>query len=508
MASLKSDSLKLHEAIENGELEEVEGLLRTIVPDKHYYDEDEKSAAFVALEREEDVIYELLVSKGISIGPHERLDEIPTIWLSRSIHMIHKKYFKDLSLKHLSALNSFSKASHEASSSERRQQLWLITEAFEDLNSSSWIEPILKIASTIPNLQIVFDFNHSSVEFLDPTKQRYVTATSSVSESYIYIGAKDLRTDRSFGEARCQVLSSLIHELCHIVLNVIYQNNGKPYKKGDEEMMEHFLKVVDMTEARKDVDPILESVYEYHPESRNAELIACVPQLLALYKDNEAKFEQTSAQFSELFMFYKEKTLVDLVREYPLLMVKQEIRKVNELCGSFALLDSSAIETTPQALDSLDIISSSMDEFLFLSSNSPQITLRAIYHQQSRLDQSLESSRIFADLRFIKVGKIFESVVRALRLSTNPILIVDCANNCEVSRLVRKFHNYGIRKNVVFVADCGFDSSVGGSLKTVVHSSDHLTEDSQKLPENKFILRGLGTRVKGEPLMENLHDSK
>lgn len=104
--------------------------------DKYYYDENKTSAAFYALDSGEDGIYELLVSKGVCIGPNERLDEIPAIESDESkklgLRKIHRKYFKDANLKHLMNLNSSYKLSHEASFSDRREYLRLIADAFED----------------------------------------------------------------------------------------------------------------------------------------------------------------------------------------------------------------------------------------------------------------------------------------------------------------------------------------------------------------------------------------
>lgn len=102
-----SDVTSFHEAIKRGRIEHVKTYLVNNPNTRHAYNIRNQSAASTALEAEQFGIYELLISQGVCLGPHEDVSEI----LSRQeqtnfrdnrkammkkiyIHEMHKKYFK------------------------------------------------------------------------------------------------------------------------------------------------------------------------------------------------------------------------------------------------------------------------------------------------------------------------------------------------------------------------------------------------------------------------------
>lgn len=276
MAQARPDYSKIHTAINDDKIEDVERLLdeKNGLVDRslHFYDAKLNSAASVALKCGNDKIYEFLVSKGIRIGPHEQIDEIvkeepPRKQLRlENIRSIHKKYFKDPNLNHLFKLNSISKLSHEAPRNDRREYLRLITEAFEDLNDSVLIKPVLKVASTVSNLKIVFDFNRHSVNFLDPNKKDDIMGTAYPEENCLFVGAKDLiAIDGQRSPNHNEVLAVLIHELSHIVMQEIYNNEAKPYLKDNIDKMLEFTNIVGEIELIKASEPYIDSVFSYPP---------------------------------------------------------------------------------------------------------------------------------------------------------------------------------------------------------------------------------------------------
>lgn len=521
-SQLKSfnDAILLHRSIEKGDLEEVKKSLLSLSHDKYFFDSNRLSAPAYAIKLGKHEIYEFFVSQGIYLGPHELMDEITNNQKRNEkeiLRDIHKKYLNTPSLKHLVDLNSSSRLSHEASPWDRRIYLQLIAEAFEDLNGLSCIEPILKVASTAENLKIVFDFNRDSVEFVAPGKSRKIMGTSYNDEGYIYIGAKDLirndeepKQDQYINEEgtqqeqesnkRCDVLGVLIHELTHFVMKIIYCNQSKPYKQGDEDKLDEFNKVVTATLERINhkSEPIITSVFDYPDTKHHAELIVRVPHLTALYKDDENKYFEVADEFSKLFDFFETKTLIDIDKELPVLEAKKEIREINESCGTLAILRASNIEMTRNALEGLDLNLILSEKMLLISSNCHQLTMCAILQLLCDFD-NFESSYIFADLKTITIAKIFDFVLKAFKAPTNRTLIIDCEGERqvdEITRIIQKLNEQQISKGVVFVTDKISDSLNNLSIKTVKHAWSHLTKSFQKtLLNEKILFQGIELRL-------------
>lgn len=109
---------------------------------------------------------------------------------------------------------------------------------------------------------------------------------------------------------------------------------------------------------------------------RYAELIACVPYLVALHKDSE-ELNKVS-QFSELFDFYSKTTLITLQREYPSLTLKKKMRKVSALCGS-RMGEAQSSETDIKEMQTLQDIGRNF-YFLYAVENCHTESLKIVVH--------------------------------------------------------------------------------------------------------------------------------
>lgn len=484
-----------HNDVRCGNFEVVRSFLESYQLDEdHYlYNDEMESAAAIAIKQRRIEIYELLLSFGLYLGPHERMNDLLDGESSKTtseqdckanIHNIHKKYFKDSSLKHVQALISKSKLSHDASMSDRSAYFGQITKAFEDLNSLKLVEPILKIASTDAQLKLVFDFIHDTVDNLDPAKKKDISGTTYTKDNYIYVGAKGL-VDGS----DTQVLATLAHEMCHFVINRLYKNNCKPYLKSDQEKKEKFDEVVKITNSKKFTEEIIDSVYTLYPTAKHhAELIVRVPHLEAFYKDDQEKFIKISKAYTELFHFYEKNTFEDLKKSFPVFQAKREIREVNDVCRTLAALETSDIELSSEALN---IELNANDNILIITSNCPKFTMRAIY-QQNKEKVDFESCYIFANLETLENEKVFNLIVNAINLCTEPILVVNCDNQKKdkVTKFVQKFNDNDITQRVIFISDkiCFLNSK---SNVDITHTWSHLTINfQQKLLQRTINFQG------------------
>lgn len=486
----------LHSCIQFGDLSEVKKILATHHRDKHFYNSNFESAAATALKYQKDEIYELLIANGISLGPHEDMVEIidgQPARKKRKIRDIHRIFLKNVSEKHLTTLISCSRISHDSSAGDRRELLDLITKAFEDLNESSLIKSILKVVSTVKHLTIAFDFNRESVEHMDPMKTKLVAGTTYTNDAYVYIGAKGLRNDENFSAEenaakRCDVLGTLIHELTHFAINLVYQNHCKPYFADDDVRQEEFSEIVRQSQTREGSEEVIKSVFNcYTPDKWHAELIVRVPHLIAFYRSDEEKFFEVSDAFTELFDFFNEIILRDFEPEYPLLEAKHEIREVNELCGVLSQLQDPEISLSP---DSLNLSLHYHAAIIHVSSNCVQVTMKAIY-QQLKSENNFETAYIFVELKTLRNERIFNLISNAMKLNTNPKLVINCDNQepSEIIRIVQR-----LKKQVVVVTSKNFEStSTTGDVYgiSVEHKfKDFSTEYQNLLLHRQLIFQG------------------
>lgn len=261
---------KLHELISDGEFEKVETFLSQYKfnDGERFYNDELESAAAIAVGLGLYEIYELLLSRGISLGPHEHMDDLvknQSEYLKNKFHDIHKKFYKDPTIKYLQALNSKSMLSHEASASERQAMLALIAAAFEDLNKLKLVQPILKVVSHSADLKIVFDFNRDSVESLDPTMHRTVAGVTYSDDGYVYLGAKGLIEGKKKDDdqdSRDQALGVLAHELCHFAMNLLYDNNCNPYRATNASKLNEFNEIISITQAKKISEDTINGVFD------------------------------------------------------------------------------------------------------------------------------------------------------------------------------------------------------------------------------------------------------
>lgn len=477
--------------IEFRSLDKVKRFVENHPYDKNFYYRNNESAAAMALKCKSIDVYNYLVSKGICLSPEENMDELVhhlSDEMKIRLSEIHRQYFKDPNLKHLTILNSKSKLSHETSTSERKECLEMISNAFEDLNSFKWIEPTLKIVSTCPDLSIAFDFNRDSVAHMDPMKQRSVSGTTYPGIARILIGASGLKSQK----LRCAVLGTLIHELTHYAMKMVYDNGCKPYKIGNEFKQQEYEVIVDECEMSKDSENLIKQVFTYPQHKWEAELIVRVPQLLALYKDDEDSFFEVSGEFSELFDFYEQSVLADFKLAVPLLEARHGLKEVNELCGTLLKLISSEISLKPEALN---FNLNANERVLKISSNCIKLTMRAIY-QQLRTESNFDSSFIFTKLKTLKNQKIFDLVMNSFK-KHQPTLIIECEDCDDFDVIAQQFRDHKMKEKMIFVTNrtLNFQAFEVLEIASTCDWSQLTAEYQDKLLKRQMIFKGRAINI-------------
>jgi dihydroxyacetone kinase DhaKLM complex PTS-EIIA-like component DhaM len=185
-------SHSMHEAIHLRREEDILDIIRENPNLRHFYDIFNNSAVTFALREKAFDIYKLLVTKNISLGQHESIDEV-----FRHLTQKQRKQLSDFNIEngqnlappHILKLLGNSIVGIDDDQVEAR--LVHVMKALEKLNSISEIRILLELTAVFENFQLVFDFNRDHVQFLDPRSEAYVNGLFYVN-GRIYIAAMHL----------------------------------------------------------------------------------------------------------------------------------------------------------------------------------------------------------------------------------------------------------------------------------------------------------------------------
>lgn len=473
----------LHQSIKSGKIEEVIRILSQNPTEKYFFNSRLQSAIKTAVKYGQFEIYDQLLSFGARATEHEHISKVWekfSYWNRMQLRTIHNKHLKETKDDLLALLVSQTRLSHETCENKNPQDV--IKYAYEYLIGISSINLILRAAVTESRLKIVFDFNHAAVNLVDPTKNHLVTGMSYFYEGYIYVGAKNLID----GENQAEVIGTLAHELAHYAIQLIYKNNYKPYGRLDEEKKQKFNRIVEECESSKKFESLIEDVFLSYPEEkRHAELIVCVPHLMVLYKTNCRKIDECKKRFSSLFQFYETSLIPDFIKNNNFEGAKCEVKKLNDLNGTLLGLVKSRIKLKPDFLLDFQF---SADSFDRVSSNSPKITMAAVY-QRLKNETFFESSYIFTSLKGMNDEKIFGLTVKLFALPTHPTIIIDGEGHGkdEIAKILPKLKANGFHERLFIVTEIFNDfNDFDYPCRLIMHSWNQLDinvrEDIMKKP--------------------------
>ena len=497
------DIKSLHENIKEGNLDGIYKFLNKYPGEAHVFYQ-QTSAAATALKNENFEVYELLLSKGITLGPNEDILKILSsirqetydgepLMKRRKLKELHMKYFKYPSLKHIDILRSKCRLSHTCRDRDRGRFNEIILQTFEDLNSIEYLEPMLKLVASSEFLRIVFDFDHHSVEQLDPTKQGNIRGTAYNLEGTVFIGARGL-----LDKEKCfEVYGTLAHELCHFAMQLLYNNRCKPYHRNDDGKQKLFREIFALLEQKKSLDEIVSLAFKYPFDKQHAELIVRIPHILAQYIKQDKKLVECQLMLSPLFAFFEHYVLNDMRDLYPLMEAKRELKDLNELCGVLCALEYSEVTLTCNSIQNLDLVLDATDRILNITSNYVPITMSAIY-TLLKLEDNFLFSYIFIKFDDLEKDKIRELIIAAFKLNTKPTIIIDCDGKkiIEVHKMAEKLIERKLTERLIFITNELLKlQSVFGCF--VTHSWSQLSDKSQKkLMFNQVKLQGKSLKLK------------
>jgi len=306
----------LHNLIESKNLKLLEEGIKTYPHLWYFYNQNNQSLMAQALEAADIDSFKLLSSLELSIGSHE-LESHKKLY--KNLQDMDKAEIRnqnqdnsiDIPSKHIYALLSKCKTANY--NRKRHIYQWKIEEAFEIIDSSAGYPKdsksrdgrtkVLKIAAQWKKVKIFFDFDNDSTYYFDPTTsitRRGVANSSGIIE----IGARELLDEKK----KFNVIGTLIHELCHLAMNMIYLNFSNPYQMGESKDKNRFEKKVRVEcNNNQDFEKLIKLVYDrYEKKKYNLELVVRPYHMMMKYHNENDKIEECKTKYKKLFSYVED----------------------------------------------------------------------------------------------------------------------------------------------------------------------------------------------------------
>ncbi|XP_064464383.1 uncharacterized protein LOC135375642 [Ornithodoros turicata] len=315
---------EMHRAIADRDETRVLKCLDAVPALKMWLDADENvSARYKAVEEKAFRIHALLVSRDCRVKNHaelscyERLTPLDRAEIQREWH-----YTTERVDSYIDYLKSKSRSVTRCDDFNER-----LEKMFEHLSSDELNRNILKVAATAPHLQVLFDFNSESVQRTTGRSNKGEVGLTFCNKQRVFIGAST---------TEAETCGTLIHELCHMALRLVYNNDCKPYFCEDTEGEQQYGAILNDIKGRKHgLDDLIQLALS---DDEEQELIVRIPHILAQYgcDDRNRVLER---EVPELRKFFEEHVIPDM-REYiqngiPSVeaeQIERENEKLNKAC--------------------------------------------------------------------------------------------------------------------------------------------------------------------------------
>ncbi|MBL6785665.1 MAG: hypothetical protein ISQ32_05110, partial [Rickettsiales bacterium] len=209
-----------------------------------------------------------------------------------------------------------------------------------DNESFETVAPLLNLFSLDPDSAIKLDLNNRKSYSLYRNSQGKKMTGVAILGKQIIVGAS------SHGHS---VLSILMHEICHVVCDITFENKCLPYKANDTKSKSTFDTIFQYFKDNYQYDTVpltIKNIFndytEFGETVQKAELIVRVPELITRHGLVEAKFKLAqipNAMGDKLFEFYKNNFLGQVSEKFETLKDK----KMNDLLEAVKNSGSSQV---------------------------------------------------------------------------------------------------------------------------------------------------------------------
>ncbi|XP_064463197.1 uncharacterized protein LOC135374115 [Ornithodoros turicata] len=175
---------------------------------------------------------------------------------------------------------------------------------FKQLSSNELNRIILKVAARAPHLEITFDYNSENVQGITGSCNRGDIGLTYYEEQRVFIGGR---------AAEAEVWGTLIHELCHMALYLVYRNDGKPYYSDDTKREKQYNDIMnDIKSREEELNLLIQQALK--DGNQEEELIVRIPHVLVQHGCDKGH-RLLEQEVPELLNFFKDHVMLDM-REF------------------------------------------------------------------------------------------------------------------------------------------------------------------------------------------------
>lgn len=403
-ANMLEDISKLHQSITNGSLEEVKKFTEKNQELKLCYGKLKVCALEWSIECQKFSIYAFLRSKGFYTDASDQL------WAKiQALSYFGKRQIRSENLKYIvSDPDAFigillTKCSFDSGSTLHFDE---IRQMLVDLAKIREFRPVMEIVA-LSKVKIIFDFKSESVKTMDPTRNEYTMGIAYFTQNILYVG-KNANKNQLYG--------TVAHEMTHLALYLVYENECLPYCKNDTERESKWIQIVERVKQTYENNPertdnIIKWVFQCYDAGyeQRAELIVRVNDLLGYYFDNPEKIKELRTTFANIFEFYNDFTIFDLDPE------NFQLKNLNTNFG------------TSQELETFPIQFRDYKRFL-VKSDVPKLSLLKLQRELIKLSKNLlayKCENIFVDLKkFLNLKDDSEKLLNSKKIKR---IIIDAS---------------------------------------------------------------------------------
>ncbi|XP_070508737.1 uncharacterized protein [Chironomus tepperi] len=361
---------------------------------------------------------------------------------------------------------------------------------YEDIHRIKFGHLFLDVAASCEDLKIIFGFDDCLVDNLSFGTYRSL-GTMVQAYKWIFVGSKLTdETGEATKEREQQIKGTLVHELCHYVMKLVYENDEHPYYKIQVQIAEIFEEIVkkidkwsgdDSEEPDDGCNGIISVVFtaydrnDFHPE-----LIVRWVQILVQFDDDVDMLKYLEDKYKILVNFWENQVIPDLRtfnRES-----RKAVRKMNRF---FEVMDS--LEDELYTFKEQKDIKKFLDhETAIVITNVPTLLFNNVYNYlYDEVDDIFDAENVFVDLDVLKNEEICRDFKKLLQKNRKLNIFVDCSS--EVPDNVS--HYKGLKTIYIVSSDDQYEELLKILNKSKVHptklqinySWSDLTQESQEL---------------------------
>jgi len=258
------------------------------------------------------------------------------------------------------------------------------------------------------------------------------------SDKWIFIGAKSCAANNR----EQKIKGIIIRELCHYVLCLVYENNGRPYYQGDEDKEREFEDILNeyrmYGDPNQDLDDecggIISEVYKKHESKIYHNLITIAPQIQVQCHKNGQKLKYFKLQkYKFIFTFFD--NLIPELEKYNFVK-RQNVRDINKI--------SNILVEIPKLRIGFLILKEPKyllrHPFVVVTTNQPKLLLLYAYKYLRNKDGNLlDVKNLFISPKAMRKSTSLEDVIKK---SKPQHVIVDCSEEIDQNLIFTDKSNF------------------------------------------------------------------